>query len=139
MSLTVAVLVLAIGGMFSTALCSWPQLKISEICSRLNVDGLRGDIVVNRAARAFVAFDRRKEVTMEDVKRVIQLGLGHRLRKDPLDSMDSGAKVDMAFRRVTNPEASKPSAQKKAKDEAGAEKKDSRAGLKAGQWAGPKF
>ena len=28
------------------------QVKISEICSELNVDGLRGDIVTNRAAKA---------------------------------------------------------------------------------------
>ena len=29
------------------------RIKISEICSILNVDGLRGDIVTNRAAKAF--------------------------------------------------------------------------------------
>ena len=33
--------------------------KISEICSELNVDGLRGDIVTNRAARALCAFEGR--------------------------------------------------------------------------------
>merc|ERR1712032_833711 len=68
-------------------------LKISQVCSELNVDGLRGDIVTNRAAKAFCAFDGRNEVTEDDVKKVITLCLRHRLRKDVLESMDSGDKV----------------------------------------------
>ena len=54
------------------------QLLISDICSRLNVDGLRGDIVVNRAAKAYVAYDGRSEVTETDVAKVITLCLNHR-------------------------------------------------------------
>lgn len=76
---------------------------------------------------------------MEDVKRCVHLGLNHRLRKDPLDPIDSGTKVDMAFKRVADPEAFKPSPQEKAEGETGTQEKDKRAGLKAGQWAGPKF
>jgi len=71
--------------------------KISVVCSDLNVDGLRGDIVTNRAARAFCAFDGRSEVTEEDVKKVVTLCLRHRLRKDVLDTMDSGDKVVKAY------------------------------------------
>lgn len=71
--------------------------KISEICSGLDVDGLRGDIVTNRAARAFCAFDGRTEVTEEDVKKVVTLCLRHRLRKDVLDTMDNGDKVMKAY------------------------------------------
>jgi magnesium chelatase subunit I len=76
-----------------------PQIRrnISQICSDLNVDGLRGDIVTNRAARAFCAFDGRTEVTEEDVKKVVTLCLRHRLRKDVLDTMDSGDKVQKAY------------------------------------------
>lgn len=55
-----------------------PQLLISDICSRLNVDGLRGDIVVNRAAKALVAFEGRTEVKEADIERVISLCLNHR-------------------------------------------------------------
>lgn len=69
------------------------KTKISQVCSELNVDGLRGDIVTNRAARAFCAFDGRTKVTEEDVTNVITLCLRHRLRKDILDTMDSGDKV----------------------------------------------
>jgi len=72
-------------------------VKISQVCSELNVDGLRGDIVTNRAARAYCAFDGRMEVTDEDVKKVITLCLRHRLRKDVLDNMDNGDKVQKVF------------------------------------------
>jgi len=69
------------------------KVKISKICGLLNVDGLRGDIVTNRAARAFAAYQNKEEVEIDDVKQVITLCLRHRLRKDPLDTIDSGTKV----------------------------------------------
>ena len=43
------------------------RLRISAVCGELDVDGLRGDIVTNRAARALAAFEGRKEVTEEDI------------------------------------------------------------------------
>ncbi|MBE9016381.1 magnesium chelatase ATPase subunit I [Chroococcidiopsidales cyanobacterium LEGE 13417] len=76
------------------------RVKISEVCSELDVDGLRGDIVTNRAAKAIAAFEGRTEVTVDDIRRVITLCLRHRLRKDPLEAIDSGYKVDKAFSRV---------------------------------------
>ena len=76
------------------------RVKISEICSELDVDGLRGDIVTNRAAKAIAAFEGRTEVTVDDIRRVIVLCLRHRLRKDPLESIDSGYKVTKSVARV---------------------------------------
>lgn len=76
------------------------RVKISEVCSELDVDGLRGDIVTNRAAKAIAALEGRKDVTVEDIRRVITLCLRHRLRKDPLETIDSGYKVEKVFRRV---------------------------------------
>ena len=76
------------------------RVKISEVCSQLDVDGLRGDIVTNRAAKALTAFECRNEVQVDDIRRVITLCLRHRLRKDPLESIDSGYKVEKAFNRV---------------------------------------
>jgi magnesium chelatase subunit I len=76
------------------------RVKISEICSELDVDGLRGDIVTNRAAKALAAFEGRTEVTIDDIRRVIVLSLRHRLRKDPLESIDSGYKVEKSVARV---------------------------------------
>ena len=76
------------------------RVKISEICSQLDVDGLRGDIVTNRAAKAITALEGRTEVTVDDIRRVIVLCLRHRLRKDPLESIDSGYKVIKTFNAV---------------------------------------
>lgn len=76
------------------------RVKISEVCSELDVDGLRGDIVTNRAAKALAAFEGRTEVTLDDIQRVVTLCLRHRLRKDPLESIDSGYKVQQTFCRV---------------------------------------
>ncbi|RCJ25625.1 magnesium chelatase ATPase subunit I [Nostoc minutum NIES-26] len=89
------------------------RVKISEVCSELDVDGLRGDIVTNRAAKALTAFEGRTEVTVDDVRRVITLSLRHRLRKDPLESIDSGYKVEKAFARIFGVELSDDDAAQK--------------------------
>jgi len=75
------------------------QLKISQICSELEVEGLRGDIVTTRAAKALAAFEQRSEVTVDDIKRVITLCLRHRCRRDPMESINSGDKVDAVFQK----------------------------------------
>ena len=76
------------------------RLKISEVCGQLEVDGLRGDIVTNRAARALAAFEGRTEVNDDDVARVRACCLRHRLRKDPLEQVDSGDRVIKVFCQV---------------------------------------
>ena len=82
------------------------RLKISEVCGQLEVDGLRGDIVTNRAARALAAFEGRSEVNDDDIARVMACCLRHRLRKDPLEQVDSGDRVIKVFCQVfgLNPE-----------------------------------
>ena len=37
---------------------------------------------------------------MDDIRRTMVLCLRHRLRKDPLETIDSGYKVEKAFNRV---------------------------------------
>ncbi len=76
------------------------RLKISAVCGELDVDGLRGDIVTNRAARALTAFEGRTEVSDDDVARVVSCSLRHRLRKDPLEQVDSGDRVIKVFCKV---------------------------------------
>jgi len=76
------------------------RIKISEVCSTLDVDGLRGDIVTNRAAKAYAAYDNRTKVTVDDIAQIITLCLRHRLRKDPLESIDSGDKVSKVFKEI---------------------------------------
>jgi len=76
------------------------QLKISRICSELEIEGLRGDIVSTRAAKALCAFENRTEVTLDDIKRTITLCLRHRLRRDPMESINSGDKIDSIFQTI---------------------------------------
>ena len=76
------------------------RLKISEVCSQLDVDGLRGDIVTNRAAKAYAAYNGQSQVTENDIAKIITLCLRHRLRKDPLESIDSGNKVLKVFEEI---------------------------------------
>ena len=76
------------------------QLKISQICSELEIEGLRGDIVSTRAAKALAAFETRNEVTLDDIKRTITLCLRHRCRRDPMESINSGEKIEIAFQKI---------------------------------------
>ena len=76
------------------------QLKISQICSELQVEGLRGDLVVTRAAKALAAFEQRTEVTLDDIRRTIVLCLRHRCRRDPMESINSGDKVETVFNEI---------------------------------------
>nr|YP_010986254.1 magnesium-chelatase subunit [Pachymeniopsis lanceolata]WOL37172.1 magnesium-chelatase subunit [Pachymeniopsis lanceolata] len=76
------------------------RVKISEVCGILDVDGLRGDIVTNRAAKAYAAYQGKDQVNIDDIKQVITLCLRHRLRKDPLETVDSGIKVSEVVESV---------------------------------------
>ena len=76
------------------------ELKIAQICSELNIDGLRGDIVINFAAKAFAAFEKRTKVTVDDISKVITLCLRHRLRKDPLESIGSNTKIEKLYKSI---------------------------------------
>jgi len=76
------------------------RIKIAEVCSELNVDGLRGDIVINRAAKAYAAFQGKTVVSINDIEKIVVLCLRHRLRKDPLEAIDSGYKVKKTFEDI---------------------------------------
>lgn len=53
---------------------------VAKICSELKVDGHRPDIVTLRAARAIAAYERRSEVTSQDIALATELSLTHRTR-----------------------------------------------------------
>nr|YP_009968367.1 Mg-protoporyphyrin IX chelatase [Cyanidiococcus yangmingshanensis]QMX77468.1 Mg-protoporyphyrin IX chelatase [Cyanidiococcus yangmingshanensis]UNJ16083.1 Mg-protoporyphyrin IX chelatase [Cyanidioschyzonaceae sp. 3]WDB00424.1 Mg-protoporyphyrin IX chelatase [Cyanidiococcus yangmingshanensis] len=76
------------------------QIQISQICAELDIDGLRGDIVTNRAACAHAALRASTVVEMEDIEKVIMMSLRHRLRKDPLSTMDSGERIQQIWGAV---------------------------------------
>jgi magnesium chelatase subunit I len=72
-------------------------LGIAELCASLSVDGHRGELTITRAARALAAFSNRSLVTEDDVRRVAVLSLRHRLRKDPLETVESGYRIQQAL------------------------------------------
>ncbi|GMH19545.1 hypothetical protein Nepgr_021386 [Nepenthes gracilis] len=76
------------------------QVRISKVCAELYVDCSRGDVVTNRASKALAALKGRDKVTAEDIATVISNCLRHRLRKDPLESIDSGLLVVEKFYEV---------------------------------------
>jgi magnesium chelatase subunit I len=75
------------------------KIKISKICSQLDIDGLRGDLVCNRAACAIAAFEEKENVTVEDIEKTIVLCLRHRLKKDPMETIDSKEKIQKIFQK----------------------------------------
>jgi magnesium chelatase subunit D len=59
--------------------------RISTLCAKLGVDGLRGDLVTAKTARTLAAWDARNEVVIDDVKRAALLALSHRRRRGPFE------------------------------------------------------
>lgn len=64
--------------------------RIAGICAHLQVDGLRGDIVVARTATAHAALRGASEVDAEDVRVAVELALPHRRRRNPFDESGLG-------------------------------------------------
>ena len=72
-------------------------MLIAALCVSLNVDGHRGELTMARAARALAAFDGRARVKVDDIGRVAVMSLRHRLRRDPLETVDSGSRIEAAL------------------------------------------
>lgn len=58
---------------------------ISEICQRNHVSGHRADIIMERAARAYAAWQGRTDVTADDILAVAPMVLLHRMRSGTPD------------------------------------------------------
>lgn len=106
------------------------RLGISRLCSVLNLDGIRGDLVTVRAATALAALEQRMEVNEDDVRRVAPPCLRHRMRKDALSTIDNGFYVEQVFSKVFLDETlPDPEPQQQ-------EKKDEQNEKKPGAWTG---
>ena len=80
-------------------------LRITAACASLGVDGVRGDIVCARTARALAALAGLDEVGEEHVRSAAALALLHRRRHDPLDGrMPSPDDVERALDDEPPPE-----------------------------------
>ncbi len=69
----------------STRLSDASLHRIAVLCARLGVDGLRGDLVTAKAARALAAWEARGAVETGDVRRAALLALSHRRRRNPFE------------------------------------------------------
>jgi magnesium chelatase subunit I len=74
--------------------------KIAQLCADLKVDGHRGELTITRAARALAAFEGRRAVTNEHVKRVSAMALRHRLRRDALDETATSEQIQQSVDEV---------------------------------------
>ena len=79
--------------------------RIAELCQKLLIDGHRGELTIARAARALAAFEGRRSVSTEDVRRVAGMALRHRLRRDPLEQTGSSARIEQQLDKLFPPHA----------------------------------
>jgi magnesium chelatase subunit I len=74
--------------------------RCADLCQRLGTDGLRMSVNSARSLRAVAALAGRKQVVVDDLRRVAPLVLRHRLRRNPLDDTGSDARVQRALQEV---------------------------------------
>jgi magnesium chelatase subunit I len=70
--------------------------RAARLCMALGTDGLRGDLTLIRAARAYAALMGDAQVGDTHLRKVAAPALRHRLRRNPLDDSGSSARVDRA-------------------------------------------
>ena len=66
---------------------------VAELCLALGSDGLRGELTLLKAARAYAAWRGDTALTRSHIRDTAPMALRHRLRRDPLDEAGSGARV----------------------------------------------
>jgi len=71
--------------------------RMSQLCMRLGIDGMRGELTLMRAGRAAAALRGRMSVTWADIEDIASMVLCHRLRRDPLDDAGSAPRIERAL------------------------------------------
>jgi len=66
---------------------------ITKIGIDFNIDGHRGDIIIERTARTNAAFEGRTESTPNDVILAAEMALPHRMRKQPFEEESFSAEM----------------------------------------------
>ena len=102
--------------------------KIAQVCADLKVDGHRGELTIMRAARALAAFEGRRAVNENDVRRVSAMSLRHRLRRDALDETATSEQIAEAVDEVFPSKAPGANKETPAGDESKDEDTDRSAG-----------
>ena len=73
---------------------------VADLCLALGSDGLRGELTLLKAARAYAAWRDDTALTRAHIRDVAALALRHRLRRDPLDEAGSGTRVQRVVEEV---------------------------------------
>ena len=73
---------------------------VAELCLALGSDGLRGELTLLKAARAYAAWRDDSALTRAHLRAVAPMALRHRLRRDPLDEAGSGTRVARTVEEV---------------------------------------
>ncbi|APE45731.1 magnesium chelatase ATPase subunit I (plasmid) [Sulfitobacter alexandrii] len=73
---------------------------VAELCIKLGSDGLRGELTLLKAARAYAAYRDDTALARAHIRDVAALALRHRLRRDPLDEAGTGTRVDRVVEDV---------------------------------------
>lgn len=69
----------------------------ATLCMAVGADGLRGELTLMRAARAFAALEGAKSAERKHLRAVAPMALRHRLRRDVLDETGSTVRIDRAL------------------------------------------
>lgn len=81
----------------STVISDAILTRMSQLCMRLGIDGMRGELTLMRATRAAAALEGRSAVSWADVEEIAPMVLCHRLRRDPLDEAGSAPRIKRAL------------------------------------------
>jgi magnesium chelatase subunit I len=66
---------------------------IAKICLAMGADGLRGELALLKAARAYAAWRHDTALSQTHIRHVAPMALSHRLRRDPLDEAGTTTRV----------------------------------------------
>jgi magnesium chelatase subunit I len=69
----------------------------SRLCMAIGADGLRGELTLMRAARALAALEGDAVAQERHLRQIAPMALRHRLRRNPLDTTGSGARIERAM------------------------------------------
>ena len=72
----------------------------ARLCQQLGTDGLRAELTLLRATRAFAALEGHLSVQAKHLQSMAPLALRHRLRRNPLDDTDASTRVQRSLQEV---------------------------------------
>ncbi|MDO4910934.1 MAG: AAA family ATPase [Corynebacterium sp.] len=94
-------------------------LQIAQLCAAMDVDGMRADLVIARAAVAHAAWCGRGQVEEEDIRVAASLALPHRAHRNPLDQPEeTESKINEALDQALGENAGEDAGDNDSSEEA---------------------